>query len=180
MAKLIYGLNMSLDGYVNHDHPNFLPDPVLFRYFIGQARACAGSIYGRTMYELMRIWDEDLPNWDAAEREYAQAWRSHPKWVVSKTLNVVGPHASLITGDVEGAIRGLKEQVEGELEIAGPTLAGSLKDPSLIDAYVIYLRPAVVGSAEGRPFFTGPRPPLHLVSVEQVSPEVVKLVYVPA
>ena len=56
MAKLIYALNQSLDGYV--DHMEFAPDTELFRDFIEDVRGSAGTIYGRTMYEVMRYWDE--------------------------------------------------------------------------------------------------------------------------
>jgi len=176
MATLVFGLNQSLDGYI--DHQNFNPEPVLFRHFIEQARAQTGSIYGRRMYEVMRYWDVDDPNWDAAERDFAQAWRSHPKWVVSRTLTEVGPNASLITDDVEATIRKLKSEHSGELEIAGPELAGSFASAGLIDAYHIYLHPVVVG--HGKPFFTGPRPPLRLAASERIGPETIRLTYVPA
>ena len=84
MAKLAYGLNMSLDGFVDHDR--FAPDAVLFRHFIEQVRHETASIYGRRMYEIMAYWDEDQPGWDEAEREYAEVWRAQPKYVVSRTL----------------------------------------------------------------------------------------------
>jgi hypothetical protein len=63
MAKLVFGMNQSLDGYV--DHMAFAPSPTLFRHFIEEARAQAGSVYGRQIYELMRYWDDDHPEWDA-------------------------------------------------------------------------------------------------------------------
>ena len=70
MAKLIYALNQSLDGYV--DHMEFAPDAELFRHFIEDVRASAGTIYGRNMYEVMRYWDDEQPGWEAPEREYAE------------------------------------------------------------------------------------------------------------
>lgn len=80
MAKLVFGLNQSLDGYV--DHREFAPDPTLFRHFIHHVRGLAGSVYGRNTYEVMRYWDEDHSEWDEEERAFAAAWRSQPKWVV--------------------------------------------------------------------------------------------------
>ena len=68
MAKLVFGLNQSLDGYV--DHQEFAPVPALFRHFIEQVRGLTASVYGRRMYEVMRYWDEDHPDWDAEERDY--------------------------------------------------------------------------------------------------------------
>ena len=94
MAKLIYGMNQSLDGYV--DHMAFTPSPALFRHWIEQVRGLTGSIYGRRIYEVMRYWDEEHPEWDAEEREFAAAWRSQPKWVVSRSLKAVGPNATRV------------------------------------------------------------------------------------
>src|SRR6185503_18083772 len=94
MAKLVYGLNMSLDGYVDHD--KFGPSPKLFRHFIELAQQVAGSVYGSTMYGLMRYWDDEQPEWDDAEREYAAAWQSNPKWVISRSMQPsdLGPNAT--------------------------------------------------------------------------------------
>jgi dihydrofolate reductase len=131
MAKLVFGMNQSLDGYV--DHLEFAPGPLLFRHFIEQVRSLTGSVYGRRIYEVMRIWDEDLPEWGAEERDFAAAWRSQPKWVVSCSLKSVGPNATLVDNDIEAVIRGLKAQLVGEIEVAGPDLARSLTDLGLID-----------------------------------------------
>jgi dihydrofolate reductase len=176
MAKLIFGLNQSLDGYV--DHQKFAPDPVLFRHFIEQVRAVTGSVYGRVMYEIMRYWDEDQPEWDAAEREYATVWRKQPKWVVSRTLKSVGPNATLVPDNFAAVVTDLKARLGGTIEVAGPGLAGSLTDLGLIDEYWIYLHPIVLG--QGRPFFTGRRPPLHLTATDRIGEDVIKLTYVPA
>jgi dihydrofolate reductase len=174
MAKLVFGMNQSLDGYV--DHTAFAPSPTLFRHFIEEARGQAGSVYGRQMYEIMRYWDEDQP--DAAEHAFAAAWRNQPKWVVSRSLRSVGPNARLIGDDLEGAIRELKAEREGEIEVAGPGLAQSLTELGLIDEYRIYLHPVVLG--RGKPYFAGPRPPLRLVTNDPMGDDVIRLTYVPA
>jgi dihydrofolate reductase len=176
MAKLVYGLNQSLDGYV--DHQKFSPSPSLFRHFIEQVRGLTGIVYGRGMYEVMRYWDEDLPDWDAGERDFAVAWRSQPKWVVSRTLKSVGPNATLVADDVEAVIRRLKADLAGEIDVAGPDLARSLTEAGLIDEYRLYLHPVVLGS--GKPYFSGPRPPLHLVASDLIADDVIRLTYVPA
>src|SRR5215467_3979317 len=115
MAKLIFGLNQSLDCYVDHDHQDFVPGPALFRHFIEQVRGLTGSVYGRRLYEVMRYWDEDHPEWTPEHRDFAIAWRSQPKWVVSRSLKSVGPNATLVADDVETAIRGLKAEHVGEI-----------------------------------------------------------------
>ena len=176
MAKLVFGMNQSLDGYV--DHTAFAPGPVLFRHFVSQAQGQAGSLYGRRMYELMRYWDEDRPEWNADEQAFAAAWRRQPKWVVSRTMKSVGPNATLIGADLEGAIRALKAGRDGEIEVAGPALAQSLTELGLIDEYRIYLHPVVLG--QGRPYFAASRPPLRLVAHEPLGEDVIRLTYVPA
>ena len=175
MAKLVYGLNQSLDGYV--DHTKFLPSPGLFRHFVDHVRGLAGIVYGRRMYEVMRYWDEDQSDWGAPERDFAAAWRRQPKWVVSRTIKSVGPSATLVGDDLEAAISGLKAQSAGEIEVGGPDLAQSLTNLGLIDEYRLYLHPVVVG--HGKPFFAGPRPPLRLVGSERIG-DVMRLTYVPA
>ena len=124
MAKLVFGMNQSLDGYV--DHMAFAPSPTLFRHFIEEAQGQAGSVYGRQMYEVMRYWDDDHPEWDAEEHAFAAAWRNQPKWVVSRSLKSVGSNARLVEDDLENAIRELKAERDGEIEVAGPDLAQSL------------------------------------------------------
>jgi dihydrofolate reductase len=176
MAKLVYGLNQSLDGYV--DHQSFSPSPAVFRHFIEHVRELAGIVYGRRTYEVMRYWDEDLLNWDAEEREFAVAWRSQPKWVVSRSLKSVGPNATLVADDVEAVIRRLKAELAGEIGVAGPDLAQSLTEVGLIDEYRLYLHPVVIG--RGKPFFAGPRPPLHLVASDLIADDVIRLTYVTA
>lgn len=175
MAKLVFGLNQSLDGYV--DHTAFAPDPVLFNHFIEDTANVTGSLYGRKMYEIMAYWDEDRPEWDDAEREYAKAWRRHPKWVVSKTLKSVGPNATLISENVEQAVRDLKASQPGTIETSGPNFAASLTDWGLIDQYQIYLHPVVLGS--GQPFFARARPPLRLIETKPIG-NAIRLTYVPA
>ena len=176
MAKIVYGLQQSLDGYV--DHLAMRPGPLLFRYFIEHVRGLTGSVYGRRMYEIMRYWDDDLPGWGAEEQEFAAVWRKQPKWVVSRTLKSVGPNATLVEGDLEAAIRELKAKQVGQIDVAGPGLAQSLTDLGLIDEYRLYLRPYVLG--RGTPFFAGPRPPLRFVASDRIAEDMVRLTYVPA
>jgi dihydrofolate reductase len=176
MAKLVYGMNQSLDGYV--DHLEFRPSLALFRHFIEHVRDLAGMVYGRRMYEVMRYWDEDRADWVAEEHDFAAAWRSQPKWVASRSLKSVGPNATLVEDDIEAVIRGLKAQPVGEIAVSGPDLAGSLTNLGLIDEYRLYLHPIVLG--RGKPFFSGPRPPLRLVTSDLVAENVIRLTYVPA
>ena len=122
--------------------------------------------------------DDDHPEWNADERAFAAAWRKQPKWVVSRSLQSVGPNATLVAGDLERAIRELKAGREGEIEVAGPVLAHSLTQLGLIDEYRIYLHPVVLG--HGKPYFAGPRTRLRLMTDDRIGEDVIRLTYVPA
>ena len=181
MAKLVFGMMQSLDGYVDGVAGGLElppPGPVLHRHFNDHVRGLAGCLYGRRIYELMRYWDEDRPEWDAIARDFAAAWRARPKWVVSRSLTSVGPNATLVGDDLDGFVRRLKAKTEGEVDVAGPDLAGQLTELGLIDEYRLYFRPFVLGG--GKPYFAGPRPPLRLVSVERVGEDAVRLTYASA
>ncbi|HEY8508717.1 MAG TPA: dihydrofolate reductase family protein [Steroidobacteraceae bacterium] len=175
MARLVFGMNQSLDGYV--DHMAFAPSRKLFHHFIKEAEAQTGSLYGRRMYEIMRYWDGDHPEWNDDEHAFAAAWRRHPKWVVSRTLKKAGPNAALLGPDLAAAVRELKASLDGEIEVAGPTLAHSLTGLGLIDEYRIYLHPVVLG--QGTPYFAGPRPPLRLTGHDRIDDNVIRLRYEP-
>src|SRR5499426_1695672 len=177
MAKLVYALMQSLDGYVDHMKLG-PPAPAAFHHFIEQVRGLTGVIYGSRTYEIMRYWDEDLPDWDAEDRDFAAVWRSQPKWVVSRSLKSVGHNATIVADDFEKTIRRLKAELAGEIQVAGPVLAQSLTEAGLIDEYRLYLRPVVLGG--GQPFFAGPRPPLHLVASDLIADDLIRLSYVPA
>jgi len=178
MAKLIFGLNVSLDGYVDHQEFGGAPDAALFRHFIDQTRGLTCIIYGRRMYEVMRYWDEEVPDWGVEERAFATAWQSRRKWVVSGSLISVGPNAVLVADDVQTAIRKLKAELAGEIEVAGPELVQSLTDHGLIDEYRLYFRPFVLG--RGTPFAARARPPLRLVASDLIGEDTIRLTYVPA
>ena len=176
MGKLVFGMMQSLDGYVDHQELG-PPLPALSRHFLEHVRDLAGCLYGRRMYEVMRYWDDDRNVENAEDHDFATAWRSKPKWVASHSLKSVGPNATLVENDTEAVIRGLKAQQVGEIDVAGPDLAGSLTDLGLIDEYRLYLHPIVLG--RGKPFFVGPRPPLRLLASDRIE-DVVRLTYVPA
>jgi dihydrofolate reductase len=193
MGKLLFGMMQSLDGYVAGPAGGpgsdgyaagvagglELPPPgvSLSRHFNDHFHGLAGSLLGRRMYQVMRYWDENQPEWDAGDLDFAAAWRAKPKWVVSRSLKSVGANATLVAGDVEAFVRRLKAEVEGEIDVAGPELAGSLTDLGLIDEYRLYFRPFVLGG--GKPYFARARSPLRLVAADPVGEDAVRLTYVP-
>jgi len=180
VAKLVFGMMQSLDGYVA-DADGGLglpPGPALASYFHQRVASLAGILYGRRMYEVMQYWDDDKPDWDDSDHAFAAAWRAQQKWVVSRSLKSVGANATLVGNDVEAFVRRLKADVEGEIDVAGPELASSLTDLGLIDQYQLYFRPFVLG--RGKPYFAGARPPLRLVSADRVGENAVRVTLVSA
>jgi dihydrofolate reductase len=193
MARLSFGMMQSLDGYVAGPpggpdaHGVFSsqaaaemppPGPASFRHFVDHIRSLEGIVYGTLMYQVMQYWDHDRPGWEENEHEFARVWRTKPKWVASRSLQSVGPNATLIQGDVVHFVRNLKSEQMGDLEVAGPEIANVLSAAGLIDEYRLYLRPYVLGG--GKPFFAGPLPPLRLVSHQNIGEDMVQLICVPS
>ena len=89
MCKLLFGMMQSLDGYIagTPGGPQLPPPgPELHRHFNHHVRGLAGILCGRHMYEVMRYWDDDRPEWEEIEHSFAAAWRSKPKWVATRSL----------------------------------------------------------------------------------------------
>jgi len=147
MAKLVFGMNQSLDGYV--DHLEMRTGPALFRHWIEHVRDLTGSVYGRRMYEAMRIGTKTVLSGVRSTRVRGGV-AAPTKWVVSRSLKSVGPDATLVEDDIEAVIRGLKARLVGEIAVSGPDLARSLTDLGLIDEYRLYFHPVVLG--RGKPF----------------------------
>jgi dihydrofolate reductase len=180
MAKLVFGMMQSLDGYIAGvaGGPQLpAPGDQLSRHFNDHLRAHAGMVYGRRIYEVMRYWDDDQPDWDAVERAFAIAWREKPKWVASRTLKDVGPNATLIRDDASA----FRAQTEGRKRRRNrrrrtrTSPPGSLTASRLIDEYRLYFRPVVLG--RGKPYFAGPVPALRLVDTEPVGEDAARLTY---
>ncbi len=99
MGKLVFAMMQSLDGYVDGvaGRLEFPPPGVaLGRHLTDRFRGLAGALYGRRIYEIMRYWDEDRPEWDAGDHDFAAVWREQPKWVVSRTLKSVGTRQAVL------------------------------------------------------------------------------------
>ena len=123
MAKLVFGMNQSLDGYV--DHEAFAPRPALMKHFVEDAQAQVGAIYGRKMYEIIRYWDDDQPEWDAEERAFAAAWRKQHKWAVSRSQPSVGPNATLVSETSRVPSARSRRSATGRSRLPGRTWRGA-------------------------------------------------------
>lgn len=173
MARFVCSMNISLDGYVDHDR--MVPDADVFRFWIRAVKRTPNTLYGRKIYQLMTYWQDDQPDWGDAEREFAEAWRAQKKWVVSTTLTDLGPNATLISQDIEAQIRALKARLEGEVDVSGTRLVQSLSDWGLMDEYRLVYHPLALG--QGRPLFLGPRPPMRLAASDRIGDTAICLTY---
>ena len=181
MRKLIYGMGVSLDGYIA-DRAGAIdwsaPDEELHRFHNEQARETGVNLYGRRLWETMRPWgDEGFPNGEA-EREWAELWKATPKLVFSTTLESVEGNATLLRGGAREEVERLKQEPGKDLVVGGAGLAASLVD--LIDEYRLFVNPVLLGS--GTPFFPplSDRIPLELAETRTFGSRVVYLRYVSA
>ena len=159
MRRLIYSLGVSLDGYIAGPDGRFdwaAPDEQLHRFHNEQEAELGANLCGRRMYETLKPWDEVDERSAPGEHllEFARIWRTKPKFVFSKTLDEVGPNATLVRGDAVEEVRRLKEEPGGPLAVGGAGLAATLVRAGLVDEYGLFVNPVVVGG--GTPFF----PPL--------------------
>lgn len=154
MAKLTYQMMASLDGYINDLSGDFdwgQIDDEVHAHANREARRIGAEVYGRRMYETMAVWETWEPD-QPVEAEFAQAWRSLDKIVVSRTLAAVStPRTRLVsTLSLEEMAR-LKAEAHKDIGISGPTLASAYLDGGLVDEVSVYTIPIVVGS--GTPMF---------------------------
>jgi dihydrofolate reductase len=166
MGKLIYALNVSLDGYVetpDHalDWANI--DEELHTWFNDLARELDASLYGRRMYELMAgYWPtaESDPAATQAELDFARIWIDTPKVVFSSTLSAVEWNSRLVRGDVGDELARLRSEFDGNLDVGGPTLASAFIRRGLVDEYRLIVHPVILGA--GTPFFPQLETPIRL------------------
>jgi dihydrofolate reductase len=158
MRKLIYGMNVSLDGYIAAPGDDIgwgVPSDELFQFWSDQLHATDLSLYGRKLWQTMSShWPtgDQQPNATPAEIEFARRWRDMSKVVFSSTIDKVDWNTRLVAGDAVAEITRLKAEDGGPMDIGGATLAGAAMRAGLIDEYVLATAPVVVGG--GTPFFT--------------------------
>ncbi|MFE4697793.1 dihydrofolate reductase family protein [Streptomyces sp. NPDC056738] len=158
MRKLIYGMNVTLDGYIaapGDDIGWSVPSDELFQFWSDQLRATDLSLYGRKLWQTMSShWPtaDQQPDATPAEIEFARRWRDMAKVVFSSTIDKVDWNSRLVTGDAVAEITRLKTEDGGPMDIAGATLAGAALRAGLIDEYVLATAPVLAGG--GTPFFS--------------------------
>ena len=170
MGKLIYCLNVSLDGFIETPDRSLdwaTVDEELHQWFNDQARSVEASLYGRRMYELMAAyWPTagDDPSAADVEREFSAIWKAVPKIVFSSSLGSVEHKARLVRGSVEAVLSDLRREFTGDLDLGGPNLAWQFVRRGLVDEYHLVVHPVILGA--GTPFWPPLERPLPLRLIE--------------
>lgn len=170
MGRLIYSLNVSLDGFVAATDGGLdwaTVDEELHTWFNDQARNIQASLYGRRLYELMAAYwptAEENPSATEVEREFARIWVATPRIVFSSTLDHVEHNSRLVRGDVGSVLDDLRGEFDGDLDVGGPKLASQFVRRGLVDEFHLVVHPVVLGA--GAPFWPALDAPMRLRLVE--------------
>lgn len=157
MGRLIYLLNVSLDGFVetpDHSLDWSSVDDELHSWFNEQERTTDASLYGRGLWETMSAYwptAESDPSATETMKEYARLWADTPKIVFSSTLDAVEGNARLVRGDIADELAKLRQEFDGDLAVGGATLASAFIRAGLVDEYRLVVHPVVIG--QGTPYF---------------------------
>ena len=170
MGKVVYLMNVSLDGFVetpDHSLDWARVDDELHEWFNDRLRATAVSVYGRRLWEVMAAYwptGEANPESTEAMREFARVWNATPIVVFSHELESVEHGARLVRGDVGEELAKLQREFDGEIAVGGPTLAAQFIERGLVDEYQLVVHPVVLGA--GTPYFPPGVSRLDLRSIE--------------
>jgi dihydrofolate reductase len=166
MGKLIYSMNVSLDGFIetpDHSLDWADVDEELHFWFNERSRQSGASIYGRRMYEVMTAYWPSAgtdPNATPAMREFGEIWNALPKVVFSRTLDAVDYGCRLVKGDVGEELAKLRSEFDGEIDVSGPNIASQFIERGLVDEYRLVVHPVILGA--GTPFFPALKTPIKL------------------
>jgi dihydrofolate reductase len=170
MGRLIYSMNVSLDGYVETPDKSLdwtIVDEELHAWWNDRVRDADAFVYGRRLYELMAAhWPtaESDPATTPVMVDFARIWTAKPKVIFSTTLTDVDWNARLARGDVADELAKLRSEFDGDLDVGGPTLASAFIRRGLVDEYRLVVHPVVLGG--GTPFFPPLETPLSLRLVD--------------
>jgi dihydrofolate reductase len=168
MAKLIYSVIASLDGYVADEDGSFdwaAPDEEVHRFVNDLERPVGTYLMGRRMYEVMRYWEtaDTVPDQPAHMVDFARVWQDADKVVYSRTLEEPSTARTRVERDFDpDAVRRLKAAADRDLTVGGPALAAQALAAGLVDECHVFLAPILVGGGT-RAFPDKLRVPLELL-----------------
>lgn len=151
MAKLIYSVITSLDGYVADEDGNFdwaAPDEEVHAFVNDLERPVGTYLYGRRMYEVMVYWEtaHTLADQPPLIRDFTEIWQAADKIVYSTTLEAVSSAKTRIErGFDPEAVRRMKASAGRDISVGGPGLAAQAIKAGLVDEWHLFVAPIVVG-----------------------------------
>jgi dihydrofolate reductase len=154
MAKLLYVMNVSLDGYIADEDGKFdwgEPDEEYYSFINDLVRPVGTYLYGRRLYELMAVWETDpaAAAQSPGTREFAAIWQAADKVVYSRTLAAASTTRTRIERDFDPqAVRQLKAATGRDFTVGGPTLGAQAITAGLVDEYHLFVWPVVVGGGK--------------------------------
>jgi dihydrofolate reductase len=157
MRKLVYGMNLTLDGYIaapGGDLGWSEPSDELFEWWLHEEQAIGMLLYGRRLWESMSSYwptGDQQPDATSAQIAFARNWRDTPKILFSSTITEVDWNTRVVTGDAVTEIARLKAKDGEPMRVGGATLAAAAMRAGLIDEYTVVTHPVLVGG--GTPFF---------------------------
>jgi dihydrofolate reductase len=156
MRKLIYAINLTIDGTL--DHTSDTPDDELLFFFADLIRNAGLLVYGRVTYQMMVPYWPDIVKNPAGESkadiEFATVFDSLQKAVFSKTLtSVEDKNSVLYRTKVEDEIQKMKKEPGKDIWLGGVALPSHLIALGLVDEYYFIVHPVIVG--EGRKLLEG-------------------------
>jgi dihydrofolate reductase len=158
MAKLIYSAIASLDGHVADEQGDFswsAPDLEVHSFVNDLERPIGSYLYGRRMYEVMKVWegdevlDDTSPANAAFLRDYAEIWRAADKLVYSRSLTEATTSRTELKRLFDPQeVRGMKEASNRDISIGGPELAAQAIEAGLVDEIHLFLVPVAIGAGK--------------------------------
>jgi dihydrofolate reductase len=182
MAKLIYVVNVSLDGYIEDANGVFdwtAPSDEVFTFITDVVRPVGTYLYGRRLYETMAVWETDVTLAGQSElmSDFANVWQGADKIIYSTSLPEVSTTNSRLERRFDpDAVREIKASAARDLTVGGSILAAHAFNAGLVDECQLFVHPVLVG--RGKPAFpidAGVQ--LHLLEEHRFGNGVVNLRY---
>jgi len=154
MAKLIYFMPMSLDGFIAGENDSMdwsVPSEEVLTFINEQVRPVGLYLCGRKEYETMMVWQtpDVMPGLTPAMEEYSRIWQAADKIVYSRSLVTVSTPKTHLEREFEPQpVRDLKAQLPHDISVAGPNLAAQAIRAGLVDEYQLLVVPALLGSGK--------------------------------
>jgi dihydrofolate reductase len=151
MRKLVYAINISIDGCL--DHTKMLPNEESFEFWTQLIRDASLLVYGRITYQLMvPYWPDVAKNRSMSNpaNDFADAFDAVEKIVFSKSLDKVEDKKTrVVRTDLKDEILRLKQEPGKDMLLGGVDLPSQLIALSLVDEFLFIVNPVIAGGGRG-------------------------------